>query len=107
MNLFKSNKASSSTASIKSAAESTIDLGPVTHEPVLTPPTSFEPVLNPPLDEEQKKKAQALMEHAESIMLPKEDEYYPNERSFLSEATMHRYLRARKWDLEVIERKTS
>jgi hypothetical protein len=102
MNLFKLNKASSSTASIKSAAESTIDLGPVTHEPILTPPTSFEPVLNPPLDEEQKKKAQALMEHTESIMLPKEDEYYPNERAFLSEATIHRYLRARKWDLEVI-----
>ncbi|KAG1343435.1 hypothetical protein G6F62_004790 [Rhizopus arrhizus] len=40
------------------------------------------------------------MEHAESIMLPKEDEYYPNERAFLSEATIHRYLRARKWDLE-------
>ncbi|KAI9277789.1 CRAL-TRIO domain-containing protein [Sporodiniella umbellata] len=91
---------SSSAVSLNSKADSVVNLGPITQEPILTPPDTFIPVLNPPLDEEQQKKAQLLMEFAESIILPSENEYHPNERAFLSEGTMHRYLRARKWDLE-------
>lgn len=107
MNLFKfnNNNTKSSAASTKSSVTATtVDLGPMTQEPILTPPTDYQPVLNNPLDEEQKKKVDALMEYVESIMLPKEHEYYPNERGFLTEATANRYLRARKWDLEVKER---
>ncbi|CEJ04118.1 hypothetical protein RMCBS344292_18086 [Rhizopus microsporus] len=104
MNLFKfnnNNNTKSSAASTKSSVTATtVDLGPMTQEPILTPPTDYQPVLNDPLDEEQKKKVHALMEYVESIMLPKEHEYFPNEKGFLTEATANRYLRARKWDLE-------
>jgi hypothetical protein len=100
MNVFKFRSGSSAAASTKSATPS-IDYGPITHEPIFTPPKDYDPILNPPLDDEQKQKVKDLMAFMDTIVLPKEDPYYPNERGFLSEGTANRYMRARRWDFEV------
>jgi hypothetical protein len=67
----------------------------------LTPPAHFSPVANAPLDDEQKEKVAQLKKHAESIMLPESDEYFKSERGFITDNTIKRYMRARKWDYEV------
>lgn len=100
MNVFKFRSSSSTAASTKSATPS-VDYGPITHEPILSLPTEYEPILNPALDDEQKKKITDLLAYMDTVILSKEDPYYPNERGFLSEGTAHRYMRARKWDFEV------
>lgn len=103
MSLFgRFRSGSSSTATSTKSGAPSVDYGPITHEPILTQPTEYEPVLNPTLDEEKEKKIKDLLEYMETIILDKEDPYYPNERGFLSEATAHRYMRARKWEFEVI-----
>ncbi|KAI8333204.1 CRAL-TRIO domain-containing protein [Choanephora cucurbitarum] len=94
---FKSSSNQSSAASTHSV---TTELGPVTHEPILTPPKDYQPILNDPLNEEQKTKIKDLLAYMETIMLAKDDPYYASERGFLTEATAHRYMRARKWDFE-------
>lgn len=99
MNVFKF-KSASSAASTKSAAPS-VDFGPITNEPILTAPADCEPVLNPAITDEQKQKIQELLAYMDTVILPKDDAYYPNERGFLSEGTANRYMRARKWDFEV------
>lgn len=99
-NRFRSG--SSAAASTKSSATPSIDYGPITHEPIFTPPKEYEPILNPPLDDEQKQKVKDLIEWMDTIILSKEDPYYLHERGFLSEATANRYMRARKWDFQVI-----
>lgn len=103
MNVFKF-KSASSAASTKSAAPS-VDYGPITNEPILTPPKDYEATLNPVIDDEQKQKVKDLMAFVDTILLSKDDAYYPNERDFLSEGTANRYLRARKWDFEVMSKK--
>lgn len=100
MNVFRFRSGSSAANSTKSATPS-VDYGPITHEPILTQPAQYEPVMNPALDDEQKKKIVDLLAYMDTIILPKDDPYYPNERGFLSEGTAHRYMRARKWDFEV------
>lgn len=97
----KFRSGSSATLSTKSATPS-VDYGPITHEPILTAPTDYEPILNAPLDDEQKQKVKDLMAYMDTIILDKGDPYYPHERGFLSEGTANRYMRARKWDFEVI-----
>ncbi|GAA5803133.1 CRAL-TRIO domain-containing protein [Helicostylum pulchrum] len=98
MNVFKF-KSGSSSASTKSAATS-INYGPITNEPILTAPKDYEPAMNAPLTEEQTQKIKDLLAYMDTIILSKEDAYYPNERGFLSDATAHRYMRARKWNFE-------
>lgn len=100
MNVFRFRSASSAANSTKSATPS-VDYGPITHDPILTQPAEYEPVMNPALDDEQKKKIVDLLAYMDTVILPKDDPYYPNERGFLSEGTAHRYMRARKWDFEV------
>jgi hypothetical protein len=67
----------------------------------MTPPTEYDPTLSPALDEEQEKKLIEFKEWMETIILNKEDPYYPSERGFLTEETAKRYLRARKWEMDV------
>jgi hypothetical protein len=100
--MFNRFRATSSAAASTKSATPSIDYGPITQEPILTPPKDYEPILNAPLDDEQKQKVQDLMAWMDTIILSKEDPYYPNERGFLSEATANRYMRARKWDFEVM-----
>ncbi|KAI8982424.1 CRAL-TRIO domain-containing protein [Mycotypha africana] len=97
MNIFRFRSSSNAAASTPEIA---VDHGPVTYKALLTPPSDYEPVLNAPLNEEQQEKINRLLSHIESIMLPKDDPYYPNERGFVTEGTVHRYMRARKWDYE-------
>ncbi|KAF7727985.1 hypothetical protein EC973_006750 [Apophysomyces ossiformis] len=72
----------------------------VTQEPILTPPAGYSPALHPDLDASQQQKVNELRKYMQSIMLPESHEYYPSEKGFLTEATMKRYMRARKWDFE-------
>jgi hypothetical protein len=64
------------------------------------PPSNFTPVQHPALTEEQQAKVVKLREYIESIMLPESHEYYKSERGFVTDATIKRYMRARKWDFE-------
>ncbi|KAG2179980.1 hypothetical protein INT43_003767 [Umbelopsis isabellina] len=78
---------------------SPVDDGPSTNLPILDPPTNLlTPVAS--LDDSQQEKLASLREHANEIMLPEDDEYYKNEKGFLSDNTLRRYLRARKWDVQ-------
>lgn len=101
MNVFNRLKSNSNASLKPPAALPTEEYGPVSHTPKLTPPAHFTPVANAPLDDEQKAKVAKLKEHMESIMLPTTDEYYPSERGFITDSTIKRYMRARKWDYEV------
>lgn len=94
---FKSNSA----ANVNNSEPKVVDNGPVTHEPILTPPADYSPSLPPALDESQQQKLDQLREYIEGIMLPKDHEYYPSERGFVTDGTLKRYMRARKWDYEV------
>lgn len=71
------------------------------HEPILKAPEHYNPILQNKLNEEQQDKLIKLIEYAQSILLDKEDPYFLNERGFLTRETVHRYMRARKWDYEV------
>ncbi|KAI8985816.1 CRAL-TRIO domain-containing protein [Pilobolus umbonatus] len=100
MKMFDKLK-STSTTSLKFPTAAPIDrYGPIMHEPILTPPNAYHPVEHPPLSNEQKKKVDRLKSDIESTMLPTTDPYYPSERGFITENTVKRYLRARKWDYE-------
>lgn len=82
---------------------SPVDDGPSINLPILDPPTNLlTPVAS--LDDSQQEKLASLREHANEIMLPEDDEYYQNEKGFLSDNTLRRYLRARKWDVQVRQR---
>jgi hypothetical protein len=97
-NRLKSN----STASLKQPSPASVEeFGPVSHEPKLLPPTGFAPAQHAPLTEEQEAKVVKLRAYIESIMLPESHEYYQSERGFVTDATIKRYMRARKWDFEV------
>ncbi|KAI7897049.1 CRAL-TRIO domain-containing protein [Mucor mucedo] len=100
MNVFNRLK-SNSNAGLKSRTPSpTEEYGPVLHEPKLTPPAHFTPVAPAPLDSEQEEKVTRLREYMQSIMLPESHEYYPSEKGFLTDNTIKRYMRARKWEFE-------
>ncbi|KAG1136946.1 hypothetical protein G6F37_001747 [Rhizopus arrhizus] len=100
MSLFNRLK-SNSTASLKAPSTGHIDeYGPVVHEPKLTISSVYKPMEHPALTEEQQEKLVQLKKYIESIMLPETHEYYPNERGFITEATLKRYMRARKWNYE-------
>ncbi|KAI8075485.1 CRAL-TRIO domain-containing protein [Gilbertella persicaria] len=98
--MFKFKSSSGTASSADSTKSISTDLGPVTYEPILSLPANYEPILNTPLDEEQKQKIKDLLAYMDTIMLSSDDPYYPSEKGFLSEATAHRYMRARKWDFE-------
>ncbi|KAI9487555.1 MAG: CRAL-TRIO domain-containing protein [Benjaminiella poitrasii] len=100
MNVFNRLKSNSNASLKPPAAASTEKYGPVVHEPKLVPTAKFTPAAQPALTEEQKDKVVKLKQYIESIMLPETDKYYPNERGFVTEATVKRYMRARKWDYE-------
>ncbi|KAI9494364.1 CRAL-TRIO domain-containing protein [Zychaea mexicana] len=73
----------------------------VTHEPKLGPPHHYSPAsVHPPLDGSQWSMLAALRCHINGIMLPTDHPYYPNEKAFLTDATLRRHLHARKWDFE-------
>jgi hypothetical protein len=79
---------------------SPVDDGPSTSEPIFEPPTNLlTPVAS--LDDSQQEKLASLREYVNGVMLPKDDEYYENEKGFLTDRTLSRYLRARKWDVPV------
>lgn len=67
----------------------------------MTPPAQFSPVPPASLDADQEAKVARLREYIQSIMLPETHEYYPNEKGFVTDNTIKRYMRARKWDYEV------
>lgn len=94
---------SNSTTSLKQPPASDEEkLGPVSHDPQLTPSTSgYQLALQPAMTKEQVDKLDKLKNYIESIMLPESDDYYKSERGFVTEATVKRYMRARKWDYEV------
>ena len=107
MNVFRLKSSSNSTATKGSESKaSSISEGlPVTHEPILTPPTDYSPVLPAALDEAQQATFEKLKTYIHSIMLPEDHEYYPSEKGFVTDVTLKRYLRARKWDYEVCNHK--
>ncbi|KAG0172852.1 hypothetical protein DFQ28_009816 [Apophysomyces sp. BC1034] len=96
MNVFRLK--SNSNASAKSPTF--VDKELVTQEPILTPPAGYSPVVHPALDVSQQGKVDDLYKYMQSIMLPESHEYHASEKGFLTEATMKRYMRARKWDFE-------
>jgi hypothetical protein len=108
MNMFNRLK-SNSNASQKPPTDNALteEHGPAVHEPKMTPPADYTPTSHPPLDDEQKAKATKLKEYIESIMLPETHEYYLSERGFITDSTIKRYMRARKWDYEVKKGKYS
>jgi hypothetical protein len=66
----------------------------------------MDPPLNIPtpiasLDDIQQEKLSNLRQHFDSFLLPETDDYYENEKAFLTDNTLRRYLRARKWDEQV------
>ncbi|KAI8148287.1 CRAL-TRIO domain-containing protein [Fennellomyces sp. T-0311] len=102
MNVFRLKSSANSMASngTQSKASSIAETGPVNHEPIMTPPTDYSPVQAPPLDESQQAKLEKLRTYINSIMLPEEHEYHASEKGFVTDGTLKRYLRARKWDYE-------
>jgi hypothetical protein len=104
MNMFNRLKSNSNASQKPPATTNSAVIeehGPAVHDPKLTPPATYTPTSHPPLDDDQKAKAAKLKEYIESIMLPETHEYYPSERGFITDNTIKRYMRARKWDYEV------
>lgn len=76
---------------------SPVDDGPTFSDPIMDPPLNI-PTPVASLDDNQQEKLSRLRKHFDNIMLPETDEYYENEKGFLTDNTLRRYLRARKWD---------
>ncbi|KAI8578866.1 hypothetical protein K450DRAFT_244883 [Umbelopsis ramanniana AG] len=76
---------------------SPVDDGPTCSIPILDPPGNI-PTPVSSLDDTQQEKVSRLRKHFDEYMLPETDEYYENEKGFLTDNTLRRYLRARKWD---------
>ncbi|KAI9310790.1 CRAL-TRIO domain-containing protein [Dichotomocladium elegans] len=101
MNVFRFMSDEKREGSIRSKAPSAIEApANTTKVPVFTVRDDYKPLVHPPLNDEQQNKLDRLREHTKSFMLPPDHEYYPNEKGFLTEATLKRYMRARKWDYE-------
>lgn len=106
MNVFRlksGNKSNGANSKASSIAESNNEDGarPFTSEPLLTPPSNYTPPSAPLVDEAQQEKLDKLRTYIQSIMLPEDHEYYASEKGFITDGTLKRYLRARKWDYEV------
>ncbi|KAI9282576.1 CRAL-TRIO domain-containing protein [Sporodiniella umbellata] len=99
MSLFNRLKSNSITSIKSPTTGSTEKYGPVVHKPKLEL-DSYTPFEQPVPTQEQQEGLRKLKEYIESTMLPETHEYYPNERGFLTEATLKRYMRARKWNYE-------
>ncbi|KAI8380663.1 CRAL-TRIO domain-containing protein [Choanephora cucurbitarum] len=100
MNVFNRLKSNSNASDKPPVVNTNLMEGPVSHEPKLTPTNKYTVVEQPPLTDEQKEKVVKLKTYIESIMLPETDAYYPSERGFVTDNTVKRYMRARKWDFE-------
>ncbi|CAO3607247.1 unnamed protein product [Cunninghamella echinulata] len=92
MNFFSSGKS-------KTPEKTSVNEKQPTQEPLLVTPKNCKAITKANLDEEQQQKLAQLREDISKIMLSETDDYYENEKRFLTDATLHRYLRARKWDL--------
>ena len=79
---------------------SPVDDSPTISEPIMDPPLNI-PTPIASLDDIQQEKLSNLRQHFDSFLLPKTDDYYENEKAFLTDNTLRRYLRARKWDEQV------
>lgn len=66
--------------------------------PILTP-NHYKPFIFPELNEKQKEMYNQLSEYVNTILLPVEDPRYPEEREWVSERCLKRYLRASGWNL--------
>ncbi|SAL95207.1 hypothetical protein [Absidia glauca] len=97
MDFFKSSKQKA--ASSPPPTTTTIEKEPV-HDPILVVQKDYQPMSVPPVDDAQAQKLRQLRTHVDTIMLPESDAYHLNEKGFLTDATLHRYMRARKWDFE-------
>ncbi|KAI8388459.1 CRAL-TRIO domain-containing protein [Radiomyces spectabilis] len=96
--MFKSKPAATeSTTSEK-------DQGHWVSDPILNPPADFVAPQSPALDASQQEKLDQLRNYVQTIMLPSDHEYYPSEKGFLTDATLKRYMRARKWDFEAAKK---
>lgn len=100
LNMFSFKSSSKDNSSAQSKASSDADQEPVTHDPILTPPSDYKPQPSPFLNESQVVFLLKIGEYVRSNMLPEDHEYYASEKGFLTDATIIRYLRARKWDPE-------
>ncbi|KAI7866510.1 CRAL-TRIO domain-containing protein [Spinellus fusiger] len=96
MNIFRPKTSLPSNEPLRPATH----YGPVTHKPILSPPGDYKPIPSAALDEAQTKKVEDLRSYMDSIMLPPTEPYYLNEKGFITEATVKRYMRARKWDYD-------
>ncbi|KAI9310172.1 CRAL-TRIO domain-containing protein [Dichotomocladium elegans] len=99
MNVFRLKSNANSTTSVASE-QKVVDNGPVTNIPILTPQADYTPIPPPALDESQQKVYDRLKEYIHSIILPESHEYYASEKGFVTEGTLKRYLRARKYNYE-------
>lgn len=95
MNFFRSEKP-------KTSEPDANEKQPV-HDPILTVQKDFKSPVPPTLDETQQQKLSQLRDFVADMTLQDTDDYYENEKRFLTDATLHRYMRARKWDVEVME----
>lgn len=74
---------------------------PITHDPIMAPPKDYQPASAAPITDDQQLKLDQLRTYMDSILLPSTHDYYESEKRFLTEGTLKRYMRARKWDYEV------
>jgi hypothetical protein len=99
MNFFRSEKPKTSEPSVNEKE--------AVHDPILAVQEDFKSPAPTTLDETQQQKLKQLRDFVSDMTLPDTDDYYENEKRFLTDATLHRYMRARKWEVEVTkERKT-
>ncbi|PKC17120.1 CRAL/TRIO domain-containing protein [Rhizophagus irregularis] len=67
--------------------------------PILTCPDNVTLPVPPELTAEQEEKFSKVREYVDSILLPKEDDRYQEEKNWASDACLKRNLRAAKWNL--------
>ncbi|KAI7861616.1 CRAL-TRIO domain-containing protein [Spinellus fusiger] len=96
MHLFRSKPTTTTTTTEAEA----MDLGPVVQIPIAQCPEGYTAIENAALDATQQATHDALRAHVDTIMVASDHDYYESEKGFLTSATLNRYLRARKWDLE-------
>ncbi|CAO3590737.1 unnamed protein product [Absidia cylindrospora] len=84
----------------KASTDTSLNEKEAVRDPILTVQKDYQPPTAPVLDDSQQQKLAQLREYINTIILPETDDYYPNEKGFLTDATLHRYMRARKWDIE-------
>ncbi|CAO3650446.1 unnamed protein product [Cunninghamella blakesleeana] len=98
MNVFRSKTNSNTT--LNSSTNPTSEKENITNDPIFTVPSDYQPPSLTPLDATQENKLEQLRKYMDSILLEETHDYYENEKRFLTEGTLKRYMRARKWDYE-------